>query len=194
MKGFTTFLAVLIIALSASPAQAAPVSDPQISQWVEVARGFWGASPDCPGGITISSAEVNPNPQVWAVATLFGCEITLDPSFYPRPTNIGVDWWNAVMCHVVTHEYGHLLGHNHETTGIMMPEIDPRGVRGCPQYDNPSETYFNSPPVPPVSDSLKKRVTKCDKYISHKKYKRLKKYKKWKKYKKHSKCRIYILL
>ena len=139
-------LALAAVAVMARPADAATVTDPQIDQWMGVARAFWGQSP-C-DRVTVTNGEATPLAHVWAVADQPGCRIILDPTFYPRPASQPADWWEAGMCHIVVHEFGHLLNRTHAADGIMKPGVDTFGVRGCPQYANDTGTYFMPTPAP----------------------------------------------
>lgn len=161
----------------ASPAQAEPVIDNQIYHWVGVGKSYWGQPlSHCPNGIQITREEVLPGPYVWANAILGGCRMSLDPQFYPRPKSIAPQYWNAEMCHIIVHEYGHLLGHEHGP-GIMAAEVSANGVRGCPQFDNYMHAYFASPEAAfPVA-----KVKTCVRYArvrrSHRIKRRCRKYK-----------------
>ena len=61
------------------------------------------------------------------------------------------------MCHIVAHEFGHLLNRTHAADGIMKPGVDTFGVRGCPQYANYTGTYF-TPTSPAAAPSPVVRV------------------------------------
>ena len=183
-------LALAAVAVMAPPAGAATVTDPQIDQWIGVARAFWGQSP-C-DRVTVTNEEATPLAHVWAVADRPGCRIILDPTFYPRPASQPADWWEAGMCHIVVHEFGHLLNRTHAADGIMKPGVDTFGVRGCPQYANYTGTYFTptSPaaaPAPVVRvkgyKATSKKRKRCARYVKAGKH-RSRKHRK-------RKCRVY---
>ena len=130
-------LAAILIVLALLPASASaymspgePVADPEVDAWLNVASTTWGSAPSCPEGIRIDRAERNAGVDVVATAETPGCHISLDPDFYPAPA----DWtataedrryWETMMCNVVVHEWGHLLGHAHASDpgDIMFPEV-----------------------------------------------------------------------
>jgi hypothetical protein len=130
-------LAAILILLALLPASASaymspgePVADPKVDAWMNVARTTWGSAPACPEGIRIDRAERNADVGVVATAEMPGCHISLDPDYYPAPS----DWtataedrryWETMMCNAVVHEWGHLLGHPHvsDPEDIMFPEV-----------------------------------------------------------------------
>ena len=73
------------------------------------------------------------------------------------------------MCHIVVHEFGHLLNRTHAADGIMKPGVDTFGVRGCPQYANYTDTYFTpTAPAPAVRangyKATSKKRKRCARY------------------------------
>lgn len=108
--------------------------DPQIAGLLRTARTFWHVPPPCP--IVVVREELLSEPLVWAAALTDRCLIALDPDFYPRPLDLDVWYWQAEMCSVITHEYGHLLGYSHTTDprSVMNPLTPLNVVPGCPRW------------------------------------------------------------
>jgi hypothetical protein len=147
-----TLSATVALGASSTAHAATAVGDDQVDQWVSVAKSYWGQSLHCPTGLRLTRDTHNPDPRVWATADISTCVLALDPDFYPQPASLPLDFWQAGMCHVVVHEYGHLLGHPHAAEGIMKPAVPVNGIRGCPQYDNATNAYFAGPAVPPPAE------------------------------------------
>jgi Matrixin len=132
--------------LAQAAAGADPATDPQIAQWMATAQAYWGAAPNCPDGISIQRAEWLPDPGVWAAAVQGGCAVAFDPDFYPAPADYDQGWYQAAMCSVVAHEWGHLLGYGHvsDPSSLMNPVTPINIVGGCPAWGIPAAT-----PEPP---------------------------------------------
>jgi hypothetical protein len=124
------------IAQAAAAGAADPATDPQIAQWMASAQAFWGAAPNCPGGISMQRAQWLPDPAVWAAAVQGGCAVAFDPDFYPAPADYDQGWYQAAMCSVVAHEWGHLLGYGHvaDPNNLMNPVTPINIVGGCPTW------------------------------------------------------------
>lgn len=134
-----TLLLVAIVPTSASASvrPGEPVADAQVDAWLDVAHAWWGRAPDCPGGVLVDRAERMAGADVWASAETPGCRISLDPDFYPRPAAWSTSaWgrreWQRLMCNVVAHEWGHLLGHGHASDPHdLMAPVAPFVVTAC---------------------------------------------------------------
>jgi hypothetical protein len=135
-------VALLLVALvptsaSAYVGPAEPVADPQVDAWLGIAQAWWGGAPDCPEGVQVERAELAADAGVWASAEMPGCRIWLDPDFYPRPAAWSASpWgrreWQKLMCNVVAHEWGHLLGHGHASDPHdLMAPVAPSVVTAC---------------------------------------------------------------
>ena len=131
-------LAVAVCALAGGPALAAPAI-PVSPQALQVAEAFaqlhWGAAP-CAGAIAISwmtlpagtnatSTWTNPAGQYADPSSNADCAIAFNDS---------TNWDWPKLCSVVTHEFGHLLGHPHSSdlADVMYPYyLAP--IAGCAQ-------------------------------------------------------------
>jgi Matrixin len=155
------------LAQAAAASGADPATDPQIAQWMAIAQAHWGAAPNCPDGLSIQRAEWLPDPGVWAAAVQGGCAVAFDPDFYPAPADYDQGWYQAAMCSVVAHEWGHLLGYGHvaDPNSLMNPVTPINIVGGCPTWGiasatpEPSETA----PVRSATPSAKKTTRKAAK-------------------------------
>lgn len=121
-------IALVLLGLSAAPASAYQPGDnisgqPEIVQALNDASGYWhGAKAPCPAGITVRVVEHLPGT---VVAEATDCAISIGIDFYsPLPDR-------GRYCALFAHEYGHLLGHEHEAypddaEGIMANPAMPR--------------------------------------------------------------------
>jgi Matrixin len=143
-----------------------PATDPQIASWLQIAQSHWGAGPNCPDGIDITRAQWLPDPGVWAAAVQGGCALAFDPDFYPAPPQYDPAWWQAAMCSVVAHEWGHLLGYGHvnDPNSLMNPVTPINIVAGCPTWGLPTAA-----PEPSQSDNAASAATPAPKKKSAKK-------------------------
>ena len=152
------------LAQAAAAQGADPATDPQIAQWMGLAQTFWGTTPNCPNGISIQRAEWLPDPSVWAAAVQGGCAVAFDPDFYPAPADFDPSWYQAAMCSVVAHEYGHLIGYGHvaDPSNLMNPITPINIVGGCPTWGIPSASPdpTETTPVQGASSSAKKTSRK----------------------------------
>lgn len=90
---------------------------PNIVEALDHARSYWQAAPACPAGISVSTFD-DPDPNVLARGEQPGCRIWLDRSWLATSPS------QPVICTVITHEYGHLIGygHDHIDSEHVMPE------------------------------------------------------------------------
>jgi hypothetical protein len=157
------------LAQAAAAPGADPATDPQIAQWMATAQAYWGAAPNCPDGISIQRAEWLPDPNVWAAAVQGGCSVAFDPDFYPAPADYDKGWYQAAMCSVVAHEWGHLLGYGHvsDPNNLMNPVTPINIVGGCPTWGIPAATPEPSETAPvqsakaPARKAAKKKTSTC---------------------------------
>lgn len=86
---------------------------------VRAAR-YWRAKPGCP----VTVGVMDDDGDTFARADRGGCRIWIDRG-----------WWDSLraqprlLCNVVVHEYGHLLGHGHDHRRRIMRPVDPDGAR-----------------------------------------------------------------
>jgi hypothetical protein len=128
------------------------------------AQAYWGAAPNCPNGISIQRAQWLPDPGVWAAAVQGGCAVAFDPDFYPAPADYDQGWYQAAMCSVVAHEWGHLLGYGHvaDPNNLMNPITPINIVGGCPTWGlaSASPDPSEATPVQAAGASSKKPAAK----------------------------------
>lgn len=80
----------------------------------------WKAAPKCP----VTVGVMDDDGDTYARAQLGGCRIWIDKG-----------WWDSLMaqprllCNVIVHEYGHLLGHMHNHPRKIMRPVDADGAR-----------------------------------------------------------------
>jgi hypothetical protein len=109
-------------------------SSPTTTRAEQIARAYWGADP-CDGAITIRWVRQTPDINAlstWSSPTTdpYGdpehnsdCAIDLNPA-------AAFDW--PKFCTVVVHEFGHLLGRDHDPhPGQLMSEIYTTPVAPC---------------------------------------------------------------
>ena len=120
------------VALPAA-AVAAPAAKAQTptALALAIAGRYWHATP-CQGRITITTQQKLPaglelDSDAWVTfassegpnaltappSTYTDCVIALGRLRWPTTANMRTDW--DMLCMTVTHEYGHLLGHAHDT-------------------------------------------------------------------------------
>jgi hypothetical protein len=158
------------LAQAAAASAADPANDPQIAQWMATAQAYWGAAPSCPDGISIQRAQWLPDPNVWAAAVQGGCAVAFDPDFYPAPADYDPGWYQAAMCSVVAHEWGHLLGYGHvaDPNNLMNPVTPINIVGGCPTWGIPAATpdptpvqSAKAPARKTTRNAAKKKASSC---------------------------------
>lgn len=71
-----------------------------------------GLEPDSDAWVTFASSE-GPNALTAPPASYSNCVIALGSRRWPTTASMRTDW--DMLCMTVTHEYGHLLGHAHDT-------------------------------------------------------------------------------
>jgi hypothetical protein len=145
---------------SARVAGPDPGADPQVAGWLADARAFWGRSPACAKGVTTVRAQWSADPGAWAATVPGACAIALDPDFYPRPATLDPGLWDAAMCTVVTHEWGHLLGFGHaaDPRSIMAPVAPLNAVPGCAAWPAGAPIAPATRPGPPARAHHKRRA------------------------------------
>jgi hypothetical protein len=107
------------------------VDDPQVRLWLDNAARHFGRLPSCPAGITVDRYERIRHGRMMAAAPVGGCDMSLDPDYYPMPAGTSESAWAAAMCTAVAHEFGHLLGlrHSRDRRSLMYGRQDgPRPV------------------------------------------------------------------
>lgn len=103
---------------AAGPAAAASISEQEVATAQRVATSYWGQTP-CAGEVAITWRAALPVLGAQAVARW----MVGDP---PQDCAIAFlqrrDWhWRwPRFCTVMVHEYGHLLGHQHEEGDVMV--------------------------------------------------------------------------
>ena len=124
---------------AARPLAKAGATPAPLALALEVAHRHWGATA-CQGRVTVKTrqallAGLGRDTDAWVTfgsalgannlaapaAGYTACTIALTRARWPTRASMNADW--DMLCMTITHEYGHLLGHAHETkTGsIMLP-------------------------------------------------------------------------
>lgn len=137
MKKTALLITTLVFAIFNTNAIASEiVSDPKIQSDVEIAIKYWNADTVCPSGISVIREQWLPDTNVWAAAVSGVCTIALDPDWFPSLPTTNVKWYDAVMCSIIVHETGHIMGnlHSEDPRSIMYFEVPLNVIKGCPFY------------------------------------------------------------
>jgi hypothetical protein len=147
----------LAFALLAAPAGAqseAPVTDPTLGRYMEIAKAYWGAEPSCtqPDGTVIHPYAVmgnDPNPNVAAWAEVGGCRMWLDRDYWPAPPS-------EEYCNLIAHEWGHLTGrpHSDDPDDLMWPQWINDVVPQCAEF---RQAGLEAPPTATAASSRARR-------------------------------------
>ena len=142
----------VLVALTLAPAASAavdPAWDPMAQQ---VAHDYWGGNPPCgPPHLDHSWTDGSHS----GAAFILECRIGIDVSRF--------DGW-AGLCSVVTHEYGHLFGHDHEPETIMDGDVLRWDlVPGCGHEDL---GWLVLRPAPAAAHNIRGGVLRGDGWVS----------------------------
>ncbi len=134
--------AAALVAVLSGPATASAAQRPTtaVDLALKVAHRYWGATA-CQGHIRVATRQRLPaglgrDSDAWVTfgsalgannltapaSSYTACRIALTGSRWPTRASLNEDW--DMLCMTITHEYGHLLGHDHETeTGSVMVPV-----------------------------------------------------------------------
>jgi hypothetical protein len=135
--------AILLLLLVSAPASAQKLQHHSFAQRIQyalvLARAYWkGAEPPCPGGINgITWSWTAGDVEHFAFAESPGCRIYFSAAGVNTLPNRAIRW--ELLCDLMAHEYGHLLGHGHSATpdSVMYPNLF---VAAEPEACLPSES------------------------------------------------------
>lgn len=133
MRALAGIIAALLLVVAAPAANA---QDAEISTYLAAGAAYFGA----PAAQVEQRVEQVPgDANAWAGAVENGFRdgtpfIVLDPDWYPYRPGVPRAYWEAQMCTIVAHEYGHLIGRAHEPSGLMAVPVPINVVPGCPTY------------------------------------------------------------
>lgn len=173
-------------------------SDPNISQDLGIAQTYWretdpSAQTFCasvqivvaPMVSTEVEGVVFPASDIWAETPLNGCQISLSPPYWASITTISasiqvmpssgivVTPW-TILCFVIVHEYGHIIGldDTFKTSGVMNPYAPANSVPACnsaQQVFTPAQAQQIAKEEAHANEKLKEReeVEKLSGKIAH---------------------------
>jgi hypothetical protein len=133
-------ITIALLAVMAAPGQAwQPSDNAYMHKYEQAAIGLWGSAPDCPS-VEYIWLEADPWGEHGVRGRAADCRMWL------------MDWdrlkgdrwarregfaWN---CFLVLHEWGHLLGHDHDVIEPRHPEIERHCARAAERHITPTQT------------------------------------------------------
>lgn len=115
---------LLMLFVTADAEAFTPASSPYMERYERVATSYWGGVPDC-GQVEYLWPEEDPfgNEDALAYAEVGGCRMWL--VYWEPLKGMAVDrsYAYALNCAIFTHEWGHLLGFEHDAAGYRTSKL-----------------------------------------------------------------------